>query len=95
MIPPEAVIRRGAELVYRELPEGAGLMHLGDGAFYSLNSTGAVIWDLIEGGVTFAGLVASLVRSIPDAPDGVADEASSFIEALAERDLVEIVIPPD
>lgn len=95
MIPPEAVIRRGAELVYRELPEGAGLMHLGNGAFYSLNSTGAVIWELIEGGVTFAGLVDSLERSVLDAPDGIAEEASSFLEALAERDLVEIVTPPD
>lgn len=94
MIPPDSTVRRSAQLVYRELPEGAGLMHLGSGAFYALNTTGALIWELIEGGVTVDELVASLEDSIDDLPTGLAEELSGFLGELAERDLVEIVTPP-
>lgn len=94
MIPPDATVRRSAELVYRELPEGAGLMHLGSGAFYELNTTGALIWELIEGGVTFDELVSSLESSIDEPPAGLAEEVRGFLDDLVERKLVEVVTPP-
>lgn len=94
MIRPDAVIRRSPRLVYRELPEGAGLMHLVTGSFFALNSTGTLIWTLLEGGVTFDELVASVERSIAQTPPALVDEVSGFLDDLAERDLVEIVTPP-
>ena len=88
------MIRRSPRLMYRELPEGARLMHLDTGSFYELNSTGTLIWSLLATDVTFSELVASVERSLVEPPPALADAVGGFLAGLAELDLVEIVTRP-
>lgn len=94
---PDDAIRRSDRVVFRELTGEAGgvLLHLDSGAYHGLNPVGSTIWRLIgDEGVTFADLVASLRRELPDAPDGLAGDIGLFLEGLMDRNLV-VLEPSD
>jgi hypothetical protein len=89
-VPDDGVISRNPQVVYRELAgEGGGvLLHLESGAYHGLNETGSLIWELIDGGLTFDALVTELRERLADPPDDLADETERFLADLSERDLI-------
>ncbi len=90
---PDATIRRHRLVVYRELPEGGGLMHLETGSFYALNTTGALIWDLVDDGITLDELVEKLESSLATPPPDLVGEVTAFLGEMLDRQLVEVVSP--
>jgi hypothetical protein len=90
---PDATIRRHRLVVYRELPEGGGLMHLETGSFYALNTTGALIWDLVDDGITFDELVEALESSLATPPPDLVGEVTAFLDEMLDRQLVEVLSP--
>ena len=90
---PDTTIRRSHPVVYRELPDGGGLMHLETGSFYSLNTTGALIWDLVADGITLQELLTALEASLVSLPADLPGEVTGFLDEMADRRLVEIVTP--
>jgi hypothetical protein len=82
-------IRRSPRVEYRSLGEGEGgvLLRLDNGAYHGLNETGALIWRLLNG-VTFGELLAAMRDQLEDAPAGLADEVTDFLNHLAARGLV-------
>lgn len=93
-IAADAVIRRRDQLVFRELPEGAGLLDLRTSEFYALNRTGALIWEAIAGGPTFAELAPAVTAAVAGAPADLEAEIAGFLGELVRRRLIEIVTPP-
>jgi hypothetical protein len=45
----EAALRRADEIIARPVDDGALLVHLKSGKVWHLNSTGAQVWELIDG----------------------------------------------
>jgi hypothetical protein len=78
--------------VYRKLAEGSGgvVLHLDTAAYHGVNETGAYIWSLLDGGVTFGGVLERLRTDMEGAPDALEDEVRAFVEALRERNLVTV-----
>lgn len=93
MISPERIVRRTTQVVARDLPGGAGLYHLETDAFYALNSTGLVIWELLEAEFSVGELI-SILRGMTESPPAeIEEEVGVFLDALQERQLIELVTP--
>jgi hypothetical protein len=82
-----ARFRRRERVVHRQLQEGAVLLNLDDGSYFQINPVGLLIWETLEGN-DLAHVVSRVKESFEDAPPSVADDVSSFIETLLERDLI-------
>jgi hypothetical protein len=83
--------RRSTKVVVRSLQEGEGAvaLHLETGAYHGLNDVGALVWQLLDAPRTPGELVAGIRERIPDAPPQVEGDVVDFLDALAERGLVE------
>jgi Coenzyme PQQ synthesis protein D (PqqD) len=86
----DETIRPNPRSTFRELTEGSGgvLLHLDTAAYHGLNEIGVAIWNLIQPGITFGGLIDELRARIPDAPPTLDDEIATFLGELHDRDLV-------
>ena len=90
MIDPSTKIVRNERVVFRNLAEGAVLLHLDTAAYHGVNEMGAAIWERLEAGPTFSELVAGVREDVDDAPPELDDEVGAYVEQLAERGLVEL-----
>lgn len=71
-------------VVTREDPDGGMiLVNCDTGAALALNSTGKIVWNLINGKRDPAALVAGVRREFPDAPDTVTDDVMTLLATLA------------
>lgn len=91
-IDPETTVRRSTRAVYRKLSDGEGavLLNLDSAEYHGINETGALVWQHIADGPTFAGLIAALDEDLQDPPIDWSSEISDFVTDLAERNLVEL-----
>ena len=81
--------------MFHQLHDGLGLMRLATGEFYSLNSTGALIWEAMEGGPDRSQLLASVTRRLAGSPSDVAEQVDAFLSAMNELELIEVVTPEE
>ena len=93
MIDGSVKVIRNKQVAAHELggAEGGVLLHLRSGQYHGVDSVGWVIWNLLDGLRTFDELVQQLRREYPDAPDGLSQDARTFIQGLLERDLASVV----
>ena len=84
-------LARNPRVACREFGEGEGavLLHLDTGQYHSLNRLGTLIWRLVDGGSTVAGLVAALRAELEDPPDTLEADVQAFVAGLRERGLIE------
>jgi hypothetical protein len=82
---------RSPQVVVRSLQEGEGAvaLHLQSGAYHGLNDVGALVWEMLEEPRTADELVAGIREHIPTAPPDFDADVRAFLDALAERGLVE------
>lgn len=91
MIQGDDKIRRSEGTVHRELAEGGGvLLNLESGSYYSINSIGLLVWDLIADGCTFEELVTQLRARVTEAPSELDADISDFLGQLEHRRLIEV-----
>jgi Coenzyme PQQ synthesis protein D (PqqD) len=85
------LITRNPRVTYREFAsgEGAVLLHLDTGDYFSLNRLGSMIWRLVDGGTTVEGLIAAVSAELEDPPSGLGADVQAFLAALSERGLIE------
>lgn len=69
-----------ADVVFADLPDGGVVVHTGTKRYYSLNHTGARIWELLEG----SGDPEVAASTIAIEYGISADEASRAVEQLTE-----------
>jgi hypothetical protein len=91
-IEPEMTIRPSPRATYRKLADGSGgvLLHLDTAAYHGLNEVGALVWSIIEPGVTFEVLMSRLEEEFEDAPASLRGEMEEFLRSLEDRGLVRI-----
>jgi hypothetical protein len=84
------ILRRNPLVEARGLGDegGAVLLHVSTGAYHGTNDVGALIWEKLSEPMTFGSLLETLRGDLDDVPPTLPDEISTFIERLAERDLV-------
>ena len=74
-----------ADTACATLEGGAVLLHMGTKRYYSLNETGALVWELLEQGATEGDVVTRLVdRYTVAAGDAQAAVGELLAELLAE-----------
>lgn len=83
-----ADLERNPEVIYTELEEGAVLLHLTSGYYYSLDPVGMVIWGLIEPGTTPEGIGRALAESFEVDAERAAACARDFLDELRGHELV-------
>jgi hypothetical protein len=93
MIDQATRIRRNPDVVFRSLEEGQGgvLLHLESGEYHGLNDLGSLIWRLIENESSFADVVTGVRDQTEDAPEGVDQDVSNFLDDLNRRNLVQLL----
>jgi hypothetical protein len=70
-------------------PDGAVLLDLRGGKYFSLNGVGSLIWTALESGASTPEIEASL-NALPGAvPDQVRAELDAFLAHLRQSNLVE------
>ena len=84
------VIRRNDRAAFRALTENEGgvLLHLDSGSYHGLNAMGTLIWNLIGEGSKLSDLVAAVSTELTDSPADLPADVATFIEDLAQRDLL-------
>jgi len=87
-----SLIRRNPRVVFRNLAndQGSVLLHLDTGAYHGVNSTGALVYELLERDQEFGDLLHEVRRRLATVPPTLDDEIGAFLEELAERDLVQL-----
>jgi hypothetical protein len=92
VIDTAARIELNPVVIYRDLSEGAVLLHADSGQYHGLNPVSVMIWQFLErsGPAEFGSVVAAVESSVVDPPPETASDVSDFIEDLAARDLVVI-----
>lgn len=68
--------------------DGAVLLDLKKGKYFSLNGIAAEIWGGIEAGLDHAAIEAHLARSYDAAPERLRADLESFMASLAREELV-------
>ncbi len=87
-----ARFRVNSPTVVSETVDGEVVMiHLDSGNYYSLRSTGAVIWDAIERGVSLGAITSALDATSHNGAD-VGAQVGSFVEQLRAE---ELIVPAD
>jgi Coenzyme PQQ synthesis protein D (PqqD) len=90
MIDPTTNVRPNDRVVYRSMGDGKGgvVLHLDSAAYYSVNTMGAFIWNLIENGRPFGELIAELKKGVENSPPQLEVDVEEFLNELDRRDLV-------
>jgi hypothetical protein len=83
-----ARMRPSPDVVYQELEGEIVLVHLRTNRIYSLNRTGARVWELLGEGRDRAELLAHLEREFDVARHELEREVDSLLERLSAEGLV-------
>jgi hypothetical protein len=81
--------RRDDGVVWRELDGEIVLLDLRSSMYFTLNSTGKLLWDLLAQPSTTQVLVASIIDAYGVSDAQAASDVEAFVVALAEHDLVQ------
>jgi len=76
------------DVVARQLPDGAVLVHLPSSRIFELNVTGARIWALIVDGLTGEAIVSRLVEEFDIDRQRAEEEVLPLLEELAREGLL-------
>jgi hypothetical protein len=81
--------RPAEQAIFRSLDEGAVVLHLGSGEYHGLNTTGAMIWELLDGR-RLAEVACALRARMADTPCELEEHVRLFVHGLARRGLVTV-----
>lgn len=84
----EQKLKRADDLLSAALDDELLMMSIEKGSYYSLNSVGARIWELLENPMTFDELVARLLEEYDISVETCRLEVENFVHALRERGLL-------
>ncbi|HEX8291584.1 MAG TPA: PqqD family peptide modification chaperone [Pyrinomonadaceae bacterium] len=88
-MPREARYRVNVPKVTSEIIDGEAIMiNLESGSYYNLNPAGTDIWDGVEKGLTFSGIVAALARRYDCERPALEKSVLALLEQLKEEDLI-------
>lgn len=87
---PDTRVTRSPATVWREIDGRVVVIHLDDGRVRTLNPTGAVLWQTLDG-CSLAELHGQLVAEFPDEPsERLTGDVEAFVAELLERGLIRV-----
>ncbi|MCS6900372.1 MAG: PqqD family protein [Myxococcales bacterium] len=87
---PSTRVIRDPETVSREIDGRAVVIHLEDGRVRTLNPTGSVLWQALDGRSVDA-LLAYLVAAFPgEPPERLQEDLEAFLTELLDRGMARI-----
>ena len=89
MIGADAVVRRAQGVLWRELDGKVVGLDLASSRYFSLNSTGALLWERLADDVTVPELVEALVAAHAVTPEQAEADTLAFLSSLDEHGLLE------
>ncbi len=96
MLHSETLIQPHASVVFTRLDETEGvLLHLDTKRYYSLNETGAYLWELIEseGGRSAVNIAQALHHAYDITSEEARHVVWHFVDALQRDDLIQMQAP--
>lgn len=76
------------DAAFAAVEDGAVVLHLGTKRYYSLNGTGAAIWQMLEDAVPGADIVTRLVQTYAVGADEARASLAALLAELAAEQLV-------
>ena len=90
MLTPDQQFRvNSAEVAAKVIDNEAIIMNLATGMYYSMERTGAVIWEWIERGHTMRQIVEGLVECYDVSPARAGDDVEQLLRKLVDETLVQ------
>ncbi len=83
-----AILQRSPNAAHQTVGEEAILINLTTGAYYSLNDTGTMFWELIDGQRTISACAAEIAREYGVEADMVAGDLLELAEEFHAEGLV-------
>lgn len=80
---------RADDVSWREVGDEAVVLESATGTYLTLNATGKLLWQALEGGVTEREMAAMLVEQYGIGEDLAAKDVAAFLDRLRARRLVE------
>ena len=80
--------------VSKTVDEKVVLLNLSNGAYFSLNEVGALVWKLCSGKKTIRDIVSSVGRKFPRDKNRISKDVLGFLEELKRQRLVRITPTP-
>jgi hypothetical protein len=75
------------DVVFRRMPDGGLLVHLGTNQIYELNDTGSRVLEALQAGHDLRTAVLTIAREYGRPPESLQDEVTSLIETLVSNGL--------
>lgn len=85
------VLQVADQQVSNPLPEGAVILNLRDGVYYTLNELGALIWDYLQQPLSIGTLRDAILDEYDVSPEQLQADLMVFINRLLEIKLIEVV----
>ena len=83
-----AAFERSPEVVFTEVEDGAVLLDMKKGLYYSLNDVGTEIWRVIDPSTDSDDLTRALTLRFDVDAERAKTNAQTFVDALARADLI-------
>jgi Coenzyme PQQ synthesis protein D (PqqD) len=83
-------IRTSADVVAQKLGDDYVLLHLGTDRIYTLNRTGARLWELLDAGYDRVAAHEQMLREFEVSPDQLAREIEEAMASLLDEGLVTV-----
>lgn len=77
-----------ANVAARVVDGEAIMIHLETGRYYSAEGVGAILWQLLDSGVTPADIIARLTDHFGPAAQGVREDLERFVSELVREELL-------
>lgn len=77
-----------AKIAHETIDGEVIIVHLENGAYYSIENTGSDVWSLINQGATVDQIVDGLVGKYEGDPKGMRAAVEPFVRELAEEELI-------
>jgi len=87
------IVSKNDNFVETEADGEVILMHLDDGSFFSLSSTGKRIWELLEDPQSIASICNQLCSEFDVPEDQCLTETMTLLSQLQERNLIDAKTP--
>jgi PqqD family protein of HPr-rel-A system len=88
--PAERRVQRRPGIAAAQVHDETVLLDLGNGRYYSLNGTGAAVWDLISQPRTASELCAALQERFDVEPEALRGDVEELLDDLRQHELIEL-----
>ncbi|MGH1579198.1 PqqD family peptide modification chaperone [Planktotalea sp.] len=89
MSAPDPIFERNPDIVATDMDGEIVMMHVDKGAYFALNGTGSIIWELLESPASLSQIVAHVRQTHEvDPAHELTTEIAAFMENLQSNGLV-------